>query len=171
MFREKCREFGIVLKTHGVKGELLLKTVFEISDNYNLAGAIFIEIDGLLVPFFLEEYTLSSSQTIIVKLSGIDNKNKALHFVDCKVFVENLKANKVKSDFSTSNLVGFSVIDQNGTNLGKIFNIMDIPGNFLVTVMSGKKEILLPFNEHVLIKFNRLRKQIVLNVLPGLTDL
>ncbi|MBI5539852.1 MAG: 16S rRNA processing protein RimM [Bacteroidia bacterium] len=171
MFREKCREFGIVLKTHGVKGELLIKTVFEISDSYELAESIFLEIEGLLVPFFIEEYTVSSNQTIIVKLSFIDNKNKAVRFVDCNVFIEKNKSKAPKVEFSTSDLIGFSVLNQDGVNLGKIIDFMDIPGNFLVTVMFGNKEILIPFNEHVLIDFNKSKKQITLDVQDGLVDL
>lgn len=171
MFREKCREFGIVLKTHGVKGELLIKTVFEISERYELAESIFLEIEGLLVPFFIEEYTVSSNQTIIVKLSFIDNKNKAIRFVDCNVFIEKTKSKTPKAEFSTSDLIGFTVLNQDGKNLGKIIDFMDIPGNFLITVMFGNKEILVPFNEHVLIDFNKSKKQVVLDVQEGLVDL
>lgn len=171
MFREKCREFGIVLKTHGVKGELLIKTVFEISEEYELAESIFLEIEGLLVPFFIEEYTVSSNQTIIVKLSCIDNKNKAIRFVDCNVFIEKTKSKTPKAEFSTSDLIGFTVLNQDGKNLGKIIDFMDIPGNFLITVMYGNKEILVPFNEHVLIDFNKSKKQVILDVQEGLVDL
>ena len=171
MFREKCREFGIVLKTHGVKGELLIKTVFEISDNYELAESIFLEIEGLLVPFFIEEYTVSSNQTIIIKLSDVDNKNKAIRFVDCNTFIEKSKSKTQKVEFSTSDLIGFTVLDQDEKNLGKIIDFMDIPGNFLITVMFGNKEILIPFNEHVLIDFNKSKKQVILDVQDGLIDL
>ena len=160
-----------MLKTHGVKGELLIKTVFEISDNYELAELIFLEIEGLLVPFFIEEYTVSSNHTIITKLSDVDNKNKAVRFVDCNVFIEITKLKTQKVEFSASDLIGFSVLNQDGKNLGKIIDFMDIPGNFLITVMFGNKEILVPFNEHVLIDFNKPKKQVTLDIQEGLVDL
>ncbi len=171
MFRNKCREFGIVLKTHGVKGELLIKTTFEVSDNYKLAESIFIKIDGLLVPFFIEEYSISNQEAIIIKLSDIDNKNKALKFVDCKIFVEGLKLSSKKFDFSNSDLIGFTVINEDDKKIGKITDFMDIPENFLIYVKYQNKEILIPFNEFVLIDFNKKKKQIILKIEKGLFEL
>lgn len=171
MFRSKCREFGIILKTHGVKGELLIKTAFEISDEYNLAESIFIEIGGLLVPFFIEEFSISNQEAIIIKLIDINNKNKALNFVDCKVFVEGLNKPSKKLNFSNSDLVGFTVINQDNKKIGNITDFMDIPGNFLIYVNYQNKEILIPFNEFVLIDFNKKKKQIILNIEKGLMDL
>ena len=124
-----------------------------------------------MVPFFIEEYTVSSNQTIIIKLSEIDNKNKAVRFIDCNVFIEKSKSKAQKVEFSTSDLIGFSVLNQDGNNLGKIIDFMDIPGNLLITVMFGNKEILIPFNEHVLIDFNKSKKQVILDVQEGLVDL
>ena len=171
MFRDKCCEFGILLKTHGVKGELLLKTVFEISENYNLAGAIFIEIDRLLVPFFIEEYTVASNQTIIVKIADINDKNKALKFVDCKIFILNDKKSKNKHNFSNSDLIGYTVNNQDGIEVGKISNFMDIPSNFLVCINYNNKEILIPFNEKLIVDFDKNKKIIILNIEEGLFNL
>lgn len=171
MFRNKCCEFGILLKTHGVKGELLLKTVFEISENYNLTGAIFIEIDGLLVPFFIEEYTIASNQTIIVKITDLNDKNKALKFIDCKVYIEGIKKQKNKYNFSNSDLIGFTVINQDDKKVGKITDFMDIPGNFLICVEYSSKEILIPFNELLIIDFDTNNKQVTLKIEKGLFNL
>ncbi|OFX39430.1 MAG: 16S rRNA processing protein RimM [Bacteroidetes bacterium GWA2_32_17] len=171
MFRDKCCEFGILLKTHGVKGELLLKTVFEISENYNLAETIFIEIDRLLVPFFIEEYTIASNQTIIVKITDISDKNKALKFINCKVYIKGNKKQKNKFNFSNSDLIGYTVNNQDGKKVGKIINFMDIPGNFIICVNYMNKEILIPFNEHLLIDFNKKKEQITLKIENGLMDL
>lgn len=171
MFRDKCREFGIVLKTHGVKGELLIKTAFEISDEYNLAESIFIEIDGILVPFFIEEFSISNEEAIIIKLADVSSKNKALEFVDCKVYVEGLKKSSKKLSFSNSDLIGFTVLNQDNKKIGNITDFMNIPGNFLIYVKYQNKEILIPFNEFVLIDFNKKKKQIILNIEKGLMDL
>lgn len=171
MFRNKCCEFGIFIKTHGIKGELLLKTVFDISENYNLAESIFIEIDGLLVPFFIEEYTIASNQTIIVKVADISDKNKALKFIDCKIFILNNRKQKNKYIFSNSDLIGYNVINQEGVEIGEIADIMDIPGNFLVCINYRNKEILIPFNESLIIDFDINKKQVILKIEEGLFNL
>lgn len=172
MFREKCREFGIVLKPHGVKGELMIKTAFQLPDHFELTESIFFEIEGLLVPFFIEEYTISSSETVIIKLEGLSDKNKSIRFIDCKVFIEKTKKNSAgKTPFDALSFIGFSVINQDRQKLGLVNNIMDIPGNFLLSVLHGESEILIPFNEELLINIDKKKKLIQLKIHPGLLDL
>jgi 16S rRNA processing protein RimM len=137
-----------------------------------MAESIFFEIEGLLVPFFIEEYSISSSQSIIIKLVDVPDKNKALRFIDCKVFIEETRKNICKkSQLDYSNVIGYMLNDQNGNTLGIVTGVVDIPENFLLTVLYGKKEILVPFNEYALIKIEKRKKIITLEVQPGLIDL
>ena len=170
MFREKCCEFGIVLKTHGVKGEILVKTAFEIPVKFKIPGSIFFEIEGLLVPFFIEEYVIQNEEIVQLKLFDIDNKNKALRFIDTTVFIEEFVFNS-KKQASPATVIGYELLDQDGELIGSITGMMDIPENFLLTVSFNNQEILVPFNEHVLIDIDKKKKRVVLNIPPGLKEL
>jgi 16S rRNA processing protein RimM len=171
MFREKCQEFGIVLKPHGVKGELLVKTNFQLPEQFEIAESIFLEIEGLLVPFFIEEYTVSSSESLILKLADINDKNKTLRFIDCKVFIECKGKYKTKNFSNTDEIIGYTLENQDGKNYGVITGIVDIPGNMLLTVTFNKKEILIPFHEQLFIKIDKRKKVISMLINPGLIDL
>ncbi len=170
MFREKCCEFGTVLKTHGVKGEVIVKTAFQLPDKFKIPGSIFFEIEGLLVPFFIEEFVLQNEEIVQLKLFDINNKTAAQRFIDCKVFVEEFVFNS-KRTTDPSSVIGFELLDQEGELMGKVTGMMDIPGNLLLTVSDGKNQVLVPFNEYVLISVDKRRKRIVLNIPPGLREL
>jgi 16S rRNA processing protein RimM len=170
MFRETCQEFGIVLKPHGVKGELLVKTNFQLPEQFELTESIFLEIEGLLVPFFIEEYTISSTESIIIKLTDINDKNKTLRFIDCKVFIKDEK-NQIVSFSTTSEIIGYSIIDQDGKRMGTVKGIEDIPGNLLLIIVYKEKEILIPFHEQLIIKIDKRKKILTIEINPGLIDL
>ena len=170
MFREKSREFGTVLKTHGVKGELLIKTDFQIPERFKIPGSIFFEIEGLLVPFFIEELNILDDYIIQVKIFDLNDKTKAQRFLEHKVFIEDFVFNSSKIK-EPATVIGFDLADQEGELVGKITGMMDIPGNFLLTVGEGKDELLIPFNEHVLIDIDKKKKLVKVNIPPGLTEL
>lgn len=170
MFREKCCEFGLVLKTHGVKGELIVKTVFHLSRKLKIPGSIFFEIEGLLVPFFIEEYVIQNEDIIQLKLFDINNKTDALRFLNCKVFIGEFVFS-LKKQADPSAITGFDIYNQDDECIGKITGIMDIPGNFLLTVSYKDREILVPFNEYVLIDIDKKRKKIKVNIPQGLIEL
>jgi len=171
MFREKCREFGIVLKPHGVKGELLVKTNFLLPEPFEITDSIFLEIEGLLVPFFVEEYSVASTESLIIKLADINDKNKALRFIGCNVFIESDGKDKAKNFSGITEIIGYTIEDQDGKKLGIVSGIEDIPGNLLLNVTYKKKEILIPFHEQLLIKIDKRKKVISMIINPGLIDL
>ena len=125
-----------------------------------------------MVPFFIEEYTIASSETIIIKLEGLSDKNKSIRFIDCRVYVEKAKKNVFgKKSVDVTEFIGFSVMDQDRKNMGIVDNVMDIPGNLLLSVLQGEKEILIPFNKQLLIDIDKKKKMIQVQVHPGLVDL
>lgn len=160
-----------MLKPHGVKGELLVKTKFQLSEHFEITESIFFEIEGLLVPFFVEEYSISSTESLIIKLADINDKNKTLRFVDCKVFIEGNVKEEAKNYSDNNEIIGYTIEDQDRKQLGIVSGIEDIPGNLLLKVMCKKKEILIPFHEQLIIKIDKRKKVISMVINPGLIDL
>ena len=64
-------KIGRLGKTHGVKGEVSFHFTDDVFDRID-ADYVFVETEGLLVPFFFEEYRFRSEETALVKFAGID---------------------------------------------------------------------------------------------------
>ena len=76
---------GRLGKPHGVKGEITFHFTDDIFDRVE-ADYVFLEIDGLQVPFFFEEYRFRSETTALVKFDGIDDATRAADLVGCTLF-------------------------------------------------------------------------------------
>ena len=64
--KEDVYRIGRLGKPHGVQGEISFMfddDVFDRSD----ADYLVLDIDGILVPFFMEEYRFKGSETAIMK--------------------------------------------------------------------------------------------------------
>ena len=75
---------GTLGKPHGVKGEIAFSFDDDIFDRED-ADYLFVMIDGLLVPFFIEEYRFSSDVMALMKFDGIDSLDQAMSLTGCDV--------------------------------------------------------------------------------------
>ena len=83
--REEVYKIGIFNKPHGIHGELSFTFTDDIFDRVEAEYLICL-LDGILVPFFLEEYRFRSDTTALVKLEGVDTAERARMFTNIEVY-------------------------------------------------------------------------------------
>ena len=118
--REEVYKIGRLGKTHGVRGEisfLLDDDVFDRTD----ADYLILDIDGILVPFFIEEYRFKTDSDALMKFDGIDTQERARELTGCDVYFPRSLSDEDESNVSWAELVGYSLIDSNsGKTIGEI---------------------------------------------------
>lgn len=65
--REEVYRIGKLGKAHGIKGELSMMIDDDVFDRVD-AEYLVLEVDGIMVPFFMEEYRFKTDDTVLVKL-------------------------------------------------------------------------------------------------------
>ena len=73
---EEVYKIGRLGKAHGVKGEVSFQFEDDIFDRVD-ADYLVLDIDGILVPFFMEEYRFRSDTVCLVKFKGVDTQQRA----------------------------------------------------------------------------------------------
>ena len=64
---------GKFQKTHALKGEL--NAIIDIDPECFVEGKpLIVEIDGILVPFYVDTYRKKGSLSILIKLDGIESE-------------------------------------------------------------------------------------------------
>ncbi|MDO4934692.1 MAG: 16S rRNA processing protein RimM, partial [Prevotella sp.] len=72
MIREEdIYKIGKLGKPHGVRGEVSMHFTDDIFDRTD-CDYLILRIDGIMVPFFMEEYRFRSEETALVKFCDID---------------------------------------------------------------------------------------------------
>ena len=77
--KDEVYKIGVLNKPHGIHGELQFTFSDDIFDRTE-AEYIICMMDGILVPFFIEEYRFRSENGALIKLEGIDDAEKARVF-------------------------------------------------------------------------------------------
>ncbi|RLD64162.1 MAG: 16S rRNA processing protein RimM [Bacteroidetes bacterium] len=165
-----CYLIGSIVKTHGNRGELILKfdnnLFFETTKEL-----VFIDIDGELVPFFIYEYIQRTSTTAIVKFDYIDDFIKAKEFVDCNIYIPKKDMATASQNIVDYDIIGYNVVDKHFGKVGEINEVIDIKNNPLLVILRQEKEILFPFNEKFIEKIDEIKGVIEVDMPEGLIDL
>ncbi|MDO8998421.1 MAG: ribosome maturation factor RimM [Bacteroidota bacterium] len=153
---------GYFSKTHGVKGQLIIKAdkdffVEEIK-------AIFIESSTGLAPYFVKEFS-KSNNGFIIELEEVDAIEKAKLLIGKQVFIstELIEEQEIEFDW-----LGFEVIDKNYGLLGTVFNVTDNGQQILLSILYKEKEIILPLVDDFIEKIEEDTKKLYFNAPEGL---
>jgi 16S rRNA processing protein RimM len=169
--KSNCRFIGVLAKLHGYKGEFLLVSDVFLDEEITNWESVFFEIEGLLVPFFIESLKITSDTSALVCFAGINSPDEAREFISCKVFQLTSLTENTENYNEFNELSGYTVIDQKAGVIGEIDRIVDYNQNFLFRVLKKKREILIPVNEKIIVKVNHKRKEVLIAAPEGLLEL
>ena len=166
--KEDVYKIGRIGKAHGVKGEVTFNFNDDVFDRVD-AEYLILEVDGILVPFFMEEYRFRSDSTALVKFEDIDTQDRARELTNCDVYFPRELSDNDEEEISWSFLVGFSIVDaQNGKNVGTIASIDDNTMNTLFELEDGT---LIPASEELIRDIEKDNKTITIALPEGILEL
>ena len=166
--QEEVYKIGRLGKTHGVKGELSFQFDDDIFDRVD-ADYLVLDIDGILVPFFMEEYRFRNDSVCLVKFCDIDTQQRAQELTGCDVFFPRALAEEAEEVPSLSMLVGFDIIDiANGKTIGRIASVDDSTVNILFELEDGT---LIPASDELIENIDGTSHTITMHLPEGLLDL
>ena len=169
--KEEVYRIGRIGKPHGLHGEvsfLFEDDVFDTTD----AEYLILETEGILVPFFMEEYRFHGNGSALVKFCDIDTVEQARELTGCDVFFpRSLSAER--EELSWAQIVGFSLKDSNtGKTVGTITSVDDSTINILFEVeTSDGKELLIPASEELITDVDTEQRTITCSLPEGLLEL
>ncbi|MEA4896051.1 MAG: ribosome maturation factor RimM [Oscillospiraceae bacterium] len=135
---KKYLEAGMIVNTHGIGGEVKIQPWADSAEF--LMKFKHLYIDGK--PFELVSGRVHK-ECLIVQFKGISDVNTAMVLKNKVVSIDRSDAKLPKGSFFIQDLIGASVRNEEGTEIGKLAEVLELPaGN--VYVVTGEREILIP---------------------------
>lgn len=165
-------KIGRLGKPHGVRGEIQMQFSDDICDRTD-ADYVFLKIDGLLVPFFIEEYRFRSDDVVLMKFCDVDDADRARELTGCDVYFPRNNADDDEENITWAEIIGYTVVDSaNEKAVGTIRSVDDSTINILLSVVDNDgNEHLVPISEDLVKALNKKEKTITIDIPEGLLDL
>ena len=161
-------KIGTLTRTHGIGGELSMNFTDDVWDRAD-ADYVFLEVDGIQVPFFLESWRFRSDSVALLKFQDIDSSESALEYVGADVyFPHDLTPEPSEDDeYTWRHFTGWKVVDDIAGEIGEIEHVEDSTANTIFFV--GDK--LIPATEDFIERIDAKERTIYMNLPEGLLDL
>ncbi|WP_430811547.1 MULTISPECIES: ribosome maturation factor RimM [unclassified Carboxylicivirga] len=166
--KHTCIQIGFVAKTHGIVGEVVVRLFDEFTIDDMLTEFLYLDLDGGLVPFYLEVAREKKQSDVLVKLEQLSDDASAARVLDAPVYVKK-EGQEESSDeaaqFSAYQLVGYRCQVAGHGMMGKIVAVQNISKNPLFEIDHNGRELLIPIVDHFIAGIDD-EQQIVMFDLP-----
>ncbi len=170
--RDEVYKIGKLGKPHGVKGEITFAISDDVFDRVD-ADYLILDIDGILVPFFLEEYRFKNDDNVLVKFEDIDTQEKARLYTGCDVYFPRHLSDSDSEHMTWAEIIGFQLVDApTGKVVGTIETVNDSTINLLFEVMTPDgQDVLIPASNDLIESVDVECKEIRMVIPNGLLEL
>lgn len=163
-------QIGRFGKPHGVRGEISAVIDTEI----NNLPCIFVEMDGLMVPFFVGNVRTKGVESVLLTIDGVDTQEKAAAFTNRPLYARSADLPEEDTDddgFYLDDLVGWTIVDGE-TTVGTIDDFDDSTANYLFHVLAPDgSTIIVPASTDLIEGADPDTKTLFMNLPEGLLEL
>ena len=147
-----------ILKSNGTDGGLLIGVRDIEVGQIDLQEPVFIEFDGLPVPFFIQDLQQRGTSKAIIHLNDITSLADAEEVVGRAVYVEGEWEEEEELDFT-----GWTLLNR-GVEVGTVTGMEPIPGNLCLYV----GDALVPLHEALILSADAATRTLDLDLPEGL---
>lgn len=168
MTREDCMLLGTISKTHGVRGELIIRIAdpsYEPDENWE---SLFLQIDGILVPFFISSLYVSKADEWFILFDDYDNKDSVQNLVGQQVWINKDLLARVEEEIYLDELTGYTLINVRTGKQGSITDFMDIPGNPVFEVSFEGDKVLVPAQDDLIEEIDPENQKLIMRLPEGI---
>ncbi|KYH35883.1 ribosome maturation factor RimM [Clostridium tepidiprofundi DSM 19306] len=151
---------GQISKTHGIKGEVKVLPLTADVNRFKKLKTVFIDD--------IEKRVLGckfQSKRIVLKIEGIDTIEEAEKYKNKYLYIQREDAIKLsEGEFYVADIIDCSVYEENGKELGKVYDVIETGSNDVYWIKEGKdkKELLIPALKTIVQKIDIENKKIII---------
>lgn len=155
-------EAGKIVNTHGVTGEVKIEVWLDSPAFFKTFKRLFI--NGA------EKKILSArehKQFIIARLEGVEDLNAAMALKGRTVEILRADARMKDGEFFVQDILGFTVVDEDGHTVGKLVDAFETPASMLY-VVRGESEHLIPAVREFILGIDAEKEEIRVHLIEGM---
>lgn len=171
MTQDNCYLLGYIVRTHGTSGNVVIFLDVDYPEDYEDLDAVYVEIKGELVPYFIESFNLQKQANAIVSFEDVNTIEKAQALVGTSLYLSLDELDELgNEEFYYHEIKGFTVIDQTLGELGIVREVYSLNGQDLIAMDYQGAEVLIPTAEDIVLRADKENKQLMVNLPEGLLE-
>jgi len=159
---------GYIVKTHGIKGGLIIS--LDNSVSFEGLEFLYIKDDNQQLPFRIEELRPFKANLYIVYLHGIGRLEEAQPLKGKTILMPESNRIKTEGGFYDDQIITFDVLE-NDTLLGNVARVEYAGNNRLLVITGASGEILIPIDSPFITSVDLVNRIVYVSLPAGLLDI
>jgi 16S rRNA processing protein RimM len=168
---DECFQLGQVIKPHGKDGALVIYIDADDPTEYTTLESVLVDINGSLVPFFIEHIQLVKEKRAIARFDGVTSMQEAENLRSKALYLPLASLPPLpEGQFYYHDIIDYLVVDEREGSLGRVSAVYTAPSQDLLVMHYQEKEVLIPVQDHIVIRADHEQKQLLVALPDGLLD-
>ena len=160
---------GEIVGVHGIKGTNKIRSYAESLSLFNPGDSILVRESGGREKNRKIKWVKPHTGTALISFSGINERPQAQALIGAELFVSKDELPELEEDsYFWFDLIGMAVYTTADEYLGQIESIIETGSNDVYVVQDGKKEVLIPALESVVLDIDTTAKRMQVELPEGL---
>lgn len=165
-----------VVKSYNTTGEIIIKIISDLLEEFNRKEPVFIIFDELPVPFYIDQIQKRGNSGALVKLDAINDISHAEELIKKTIYISSSSVDpellEESQEAMEEFIIGCTVENKDGITIGEIIEYHNFPNNPCIEIeLSTEDTILIPFNEELILGFNPQERLLQMEIPKGLLEL
>lgn len=170
---EEITKIGQLVKPHGIKGEITATLDYDI--DLTELKCIVVNVDGIFVPFFINDVRPKSTETVILAIDDITSDAMAKQICGSDYYALNSDLDFTDAPDGeggyVSDFIGYTIITPEGNEIGEIEDYDDSTSNVLFIVKRPDKQTFyIPVAEEFIEAIDPHDKTVTMSLPDGLIE-
>ncbi len=167
--QEKLLVVADVVKAHGIKGEIQVYPYTEGPESFVLFKKVFTGPKHQPKSYEILSVKVKGPKKVVLALKGLKAREDAEGLVGKKLWITTKQLPPLEEgEYYHYQIIGMSVEDENGNELGRVKDVMDTGAHSIYVVSGPKGEILIPAVNHIIKAIDPEKGIIKVDMPPGL---
>jgi 16S rRNA processing protein RimM len=162
---------GKIERPFGVKGAVKVRSLSDVPGRFEQLGAVSVMSAGGRAVDRTVTHVRQAGSTYIVQFDGISTPEEASTLQGALIQVPRCEPSSRQCDvFYECDLIGMTVVDEAGHELGLIETIWELPGHQVFVVKQDAREVLIPAAKDFVTAVDLAQKRMTVRTIEGLVE-
>jgi len=173
MTNETYTMVGKLGKPHGISGAFRFLLQRELKSKAKFPKHFMVQVKGSFLPWFIQSVEWIGFNEGFILFEEITSPERAKQFSGAELFMaaKDVQIYLKKQSQDIDYLIGYSISDKAMGEIGIIEEMIENPGQILLSVKHQGREVMIPFVEDFVVDINTRKKQILVDLPEGLLEL
>jgi 16S rRNA processing protein RimM len=162
---------GKIVGTHGIKGQLKVISYGDSIDLFAPGQRLVVGREGEVLAAFRIAFACPHKRVIRLSLDGIESTEAAEAWIGCQLYIDKASLPQLEEgSYYWQQIMGLEAFTLDDRRLGRVEAILPTGSNDVYVVRDGRKELLIPAIDSVVVDIDLEQKILRVDLPEGLED-